>query len=285
MDIFRLHPLNKYTCTCLPSVCCCHQPTSSRLRKFPVTAYINIEMILGEALRYDSVECFKYAYELDDQKQHPQLTMDASTYSKAINMCALNCLRYIHKLCNLHDNGFLCTEAASCGSLECLRYLHDNGCIMNDNIILYAMINDNAKMLKYILTFRTENDHNVFIDSHRAALFDAFKCMNYLRKHGYQWDGMTCLCAAYIGSTPMLAYLHENGCPWTCTEDYSLFGIYDVYLDNVLYGSFPCITNNDKSECINYAYNNGFQRHTTGYISTLWDQHVIIYTMTPEQIF
>ena len=77
-----------------------------------------------------------------------------------------------------------CSSAAGGGHLECLKYLHDEGCPWDEVACSSA----------------AEGGHLV--------------CLKYLHDKGYPWDERTCLWAAAYCDIGLLKYAHENGCPW-----------------------------------------------------------------------
>ena len=68
--------------------------------------------------------------------------------------------------------------------MECLRYLHENGCPWHDKATEAA----------------ASNGH--------------FECLTYLHENGCPWDEEATKYAASYGHLECLKYLHENGCPW-----------------------------------------------------------------------
>jgi hypothetical protein len=77
-----------------------------------------------------------------------------------------------------------CTAAARGGHLECLKYLHENGCPWDEETC------------------------------GRAAAFGHLECLKYLYENGCPWDERVCGSAARGGNLECLKYAHENGCPW-----------------------------------------------------------------------
>ena len=74
--------------------------------------------------------------------------------------------------------------AAKNGHLECLKYLHKNGCPWDEDTTWYAALNGNLK------------------------------CLKYLHENGCPWDENATCHAAYEGQLECLKYLHQKGCPW-----------------------------------------------------------------------
>jgi len=62
----------------------------------------------------------------------------------------LECLKYLHENgCPLNEN--CCENASFYGQLECLKYLHENGYPLNENCRLYASQNGHLEVLNYLL--------------------------------------------------------------------------------------------------------------------------------------
>ena len=75
-------------------------------------------------------------------------------------------------------------SAAKRGHLECLKYLHENGCPWNE-----------------LTSFKTVK---------RGHL----DCLKYLHENGCPWNEQTCVCADVYDHLECLKYAHENGCPY-----------------------------------------------------------------------
>ena len=110
----------------------------------------------------------------------------------------------------------MCAETARGGHLECLKYLHENGCPWDEE------------------TCRG------------AAYAGHLECLKYAHENGCPWDEDTCEAAANGGHLECLQYAHENGCPMFGDDEYDEimhFGYldYDVrsYLKSIR-GSIGC---------------------------------------------
>jgi hypothetical protein len=80
--------------------------------------------------------------------------------------------------------------AAKSGNLDCLRYLHENGCKIKD----YMSYGGNV--------------------CNGAAEGGNLECLKYLVNNGCMWSVYTCEIIAKFGNLEMLQYAHENGCYW-----------------------------------------------------------------------
>src|SRR5690606_14784214 len=89
---------------------------------------IKNKSILSIAAEYGSINCLIYFYEnRDNLSVMKDFEWDKYICIDAVKSASLNCVKY------LHENGCpwdeeTCSVAAGVGSLECLRYLHENGC-------------------------------------------------------------------------------------------------------------------------------------------------------------
>jgi hypothetical protein len=143
------------------------------------------DMKIDDILKHDLIEWLKFKFNNYNKKRLCKIS--------AMNG-AIKCLKYAH------ENGCLldlwtCAYAAKNGQLECLIYLHENGCPWNEEICS------------------------------SAAEHGQLECLKYLHENGCSWDEETCEIAAENGQLECLKYLHENGCPWdvnTCkyAEEY-----------------------------------------------------------------
>ena len=80
------------------------------------------------------------------------------------------------------------TTAVIHGSLQCLKWACENGCMKNTSD-----------------TSCTE----------LAAELGYLDILQYLHETGFRWHEHTMACALYKGYLACLKYAHENGCPWT----------------------------------------------------------------------
>ncbi len=93
-------------------------------------------------------------------------------------------------LVNSHKNRWLwntsrtCELAAIKGSLECLRYAHENGCPWDS----------------YTCTL--------------AARSGSLECLRYAHENGCPWGKAVCSAAAIWNNIECLKYARGNGCPW-----------------------------------------------------------------------
>ena len=93
--------------------------------------------------------------------------------------------------------------------LECLKYLHENGCPWDEGTCLGAA-HGRLDCLKYAREKGCPWDE---VTCSAAALHGQLECLKYAHENGCPWDEKTCSLAAENGQLECLKYAHENGCP------------------------------------------------------------------------
>jgi len=108
-----------------------------------------------------------------------------SFISYAARIGDLDSLRYLHEEIECEWNTRqACIMAAQSGSLECLVYLHENGCEWS----VYAC--------------------------EAAARTGNLECLRYLHENGCEWNSFACCQAALYGKLDCLKYMQDNGLEW-----------------------------------------------------------------------
>jgi hypothetical protein len=79
----------------------------------------------------------------------------------------------------------ICARAAESGSVECLKYAHENGCEWDEQTCIFAAGNGNLASLKYVPPILLSSP---IIDFHR-----------YAHENGCSWGASTCGQAAFTG--------------------------------------------------------------------------------------
>jgi len=129
----------------------------------------------------------------------------------------LDCLKYLHENgCQWYED--TCSHAALNGHLDCLKYAHEQGCSWNEDTCAFAARNGHLECLKYAYEQECPWDEWTCAN---AALNGHLDCLTYAHNKGCQWDVWTCSLAAEAGHLNCLTYARENGCPWdqkTCIE-------------------------------------------------------------------
>ena len=100
--------------------------------------------------------------------------------------------------------------AARYGHLDCLKYLHENGCPWKENATWSAASNGHLDCLKYLHENECPWDKDV---TWSAAWNGHLDCLMYLHENGCPWKENVTLSAALNSHLDCLKYLQENGCP------------------------------------------------------------------------
>jgi hypothetical protein len=121
---------------------------------------------------------------------------------------------YLNIIKYLHENGCVldketCKNASLNGHLECLKYAHENGCDWDKETCKYAASKGHLECLKYAHENGCEWDKVI---CNCAALNGHLECLKYLHDNGCAWDKETCEYAAFYGHLNCLKYAHDNGC-------------------------------------------------------------------------
>ena len=166
---------------------------------------------------------------------------------------SLECLKY------LHENGCplewqATQDAVTYGHLECLKYLHENGC--DKELYGFTPRSNNFECLKYLHNNGCPWDER---STEYAAFKGKLECLKYLHENGCPWDAGTTLEAAMYGNLECLKYLHKNGCPWN--EDATRGATVPIILDS-LPGRDAATRAADQLKCLKYLHENGCPWHS-----------------------
>jgi hypothetical protein len=144
-------------------------------------------------------ECLKYIYEnMMFSITEDDLPVSLQREIKSMRNCCVSldyitavinnhvrCLEKIHSLLiKIPWDSITMEIAAENGSIDCLKYLYENGCPVNRDICNYA----------------AEEGH--------------LDCLRYLHLIDMPLTIKTCLCAAHNGHKNCIEYLLQNGCLW-----------------------------------------------------------------------
>jgi hypothetical protein len=121
----------------------------------------------------------------------------------------LECLKF------LHENGcpwdsITTYKAVINGHLECLKYAHSQGCEWFENITYDAVEYGHLEILKYLHSQGCKLNYNITCD---AVEYGHLEILKYAHSQGCQWNPDTTLIAARILELDCLLYCLENGCP------------------------------------------------------------------------
>lgn len=198
--------------------------------------YFDEYKIIIEILEYDLLECLIYLenYKIvpaekgivfmpNGEKHYVLQTCAIAAYSGSIN-----CLKY------LIENGYEYDEdtiyAAAGGrdtidpikSLECLKYLHNIGCPWDSSITMNAVKYGRLENLKFL---HEGVDIPCPWDDHSTAAairHGHLDCLKYLHENGCRWCNFHFHHTTFIKSKECIIYAMENGMPYN-QEDYDTF--------------------------------------------------------------
>jgi hypothetical protein len=152
----------------------------------------------------ERIKCLKYAIDNDC----PWKKFKCHTITETgILVTPQECLKYLNK----YPWPNTCEDAVRSGYLECLKYLHENGCPWSELTPYRAVGNGNLECLIYLHENDCPWDKNTTAES---AYNGHLECLKYAYENGCQLDPFTCNYAAKGGHLECLKYAHENGCPW-----------------------------------------------------------------------
>jgi hypothetical protein len=169
---------------------------------------------LAYAAKKGNLHLLKSIYE-GGMGQWPNETV-VGLYKTCAEVGHLNCLRY------LHDQGCpwsssACSAAAQGGHLECLQYLHEQGCPCTVWVCSSAAEGGHLACLMYA------HEHGIpwhALTCSKAAAGGHLPCLQYAHERGCPLNDYTCRLAAQFGQLACLKYLTERKCPWTAYATY-----------------------------------------------------------------
>ncbi len=179
-----------------------------------------------------------------------------------IKLGSISCLEYLKSL-NFFFTIDLAIIAASNNQLEALKFLRNNGCRLNQQVVVEAARIGNLEMLKYCL----ENISNK-IDMktnqglslcYVAATAGHVHVLKYLHENGYPWDDNIPHMASNCNRFECLKYAVEEGCPVNNIIARSLEAVKFLKargLEWKTYATQNAVQANDL-ELLKYAHENG----------------------------
>ena len=181
---------------------CASLPLLMWARHLPEPLYLNLKL-LKTPPRQKVTQTSSPFYTIVGLRVHKKHARVAAKYG------SLDVLKW------LHQNGcdwskWTCQWAASGGHLDVLRYAHENGC---------PGTSVRAQQRRKTGTLTVFDAHENGCDWSkwtciRAASGGHLDCFKYAHENGCVWDEGTCSEAANRGHLEVMKWLHNNGCPW-----------------------------------------------------------------------
>jgi hypothetical protein len=173
--------------------------------------------LLAIAASNNRLECLKYLIKICKPKRMDDIHYEdekgqvwcRSVCSAAAAGGSIECLRF------LRDQGFswyesTCTAAAGAGKLECLKYLHESGCRWNTDTCIAAASAGHLDCLQYV--YERGCKHTDVCTA--AARAGSLACLQYAHEKGAKWNEITSRDAAKFGHRECLQYALDHGCPY-----------------------------------------------------------------------
>ena len=187
------------------------------------------------------------------------LSFDKNICCNTIKYGRLECLKYVHENGCPWDSYEYCELSALYGQLECLKYLHENGCPWNEKTCIAAASKGHLECLKYA----HENDCLWNAETCSVAAEKGhLECLKYAHENDCSWfTEKICYIAASNGHLECLKYAHENGC--LLSDDIIKIVTKNGYLDCLKYVYENThsldIKIKKKHKCLEYAKQNGIE--------------------------
>lgn len=163
----------------------------------------------------------------------------------------------------------VCSHAAAEGSIECLRYVREQGCCeWRDNSslpLIPAIWKGQTSCVEYALQHGYPISQEYDIYCYVAARMGFIYILKLLHAAGSPFNEHTCSEAAYNGHLDCVQYLHENGCPWykCICEEAARGGSVDclryAHENGCEWDALTCTeaAKNGKLQCLQYAHEHG----------------------------
>lgn len=166
--------------------------------------------IYTAAVLANSVACMKYAAE----NGCPLPVASHMICRAAVENNALDCLKFAREIgCewNASDSVLgLCYIAMTVGHFDMFKYLHQNGCSLNQDFCIQAARSGRLAFMKYARKF-VRWDEKVCV---AAASSFSVTCLKYAHSTGLKLTSDVIREAVTCSSMECLKYAVENGCEW-----------------------------------------------------------------------
>ena len=195
---------------------------------------------------------------------------------------SVKALKIVHEKYGTGLNSRECDVAAMCGHLDCLRYLHEQGCQWHQSTCGAAIRGDHLHVLQYLHEQGCPwSDESCTL----AAEFGRIDCLRYAHEQGCEWSHTTCAVAAEHGHLDCLKYAFEHGCLWhrdTCSTA-AMHGHLDCLQFAHEHGCPWCslvlsyATLHNHKDCVVYACENGCPAPPTNLLRSVANWEILSY--------
>lgn len=155
-----------------------------------------------------AIECLKFVVE-----HGATLTLSFFNGRKIYELCEIWKRERIINECS-YDQLFQDFLKEMEGNVECLKYLHDNGCPWNESSCIAAASEGNLGNLENLKYFHENGCPWNEQTSKAAVRIGDINCLKYLHENGCLWNLQTMRVAVEKGKIESVKYMHENGCEW-----------------------------------------------------------------------
>jgi hypothetical protein len=168
--------------------------------------YNDFEVIFRAAIRCAHVTCLEYLFGF-------KKAVSGGMLDEAVSTGHLDCIKVLFKVSKsiFINNGYsICMETAAKGYLDCLKFLHSNGCKWDSSTCNAAASNGHLACLEYACNEGCPRDDNTCTAAARGGHIE---CLKFLKDKSCFWNEETCAAAASGGHIAVLKWLIDNGCP------------------------------------------------------------------------
>ncbi|XP_008184727.1 uncharacterized protein LOC100572923 [Acyrthosiphon pisum] len=170
-------------------------------------------------LRVDLKECCTFLMAPSDRRR--VLRRECYDLSDVCSIASFNghldCLQQAH-VAGIPWDWRTTEVACRSGNIECLMYVHTNGCETGGYVsVLAAACAGKIQTLEYCWNHGFKFPRNLCT---LIARFGSIESLRYIRALGFSWDVSTTAAAARFNQLEFLKYLHQHDCPWDATTCY-----------------------------------------------------------------
>ena len=173
---------------------------------------------------------------------------------------------HLHIVKYLIENGCILDvraidRASENGHLHVVKFLHENGAPWDEYACRSAAGNGHLHLLKYLHENGCPWDENT---NYISAEYGELECLKYAHENGCPWDEEVCQFSMNKGNLECLKYAHQNGCPLPETiliisKSFTLECLKYLYENGIMWdrNSSYFLALGGKLDCLEYAHKNG----------------------------